>query len=155
MFEYVLPRNLSLSTVVALPVAKTKSGIFIGIELRDLPAVQAFSGSSRIATAPAWRLPRSVKHWPELPAFLGEAMRRDFNVSVRKVWENGGSYVPSPGVTPEIVYPFVAEVEANEMPESNLRFIEINDLKNRIDSIQEAHLLITACRLFHSLEQGS
>jgi len=29
-FEYVLPRNLSLSTVVGLPVARTESGIFIG-----------------------------------------------------------------------------------------------------------------------------
>jgi hypothetical protein len=134
-------------------VAKIKDGIFIGIELRDLPAVQAFSGSSRIAAAPAWRLPRAVRHWTELPAFLAKAMRRDFNVRTRQVWELGGSYMPSPGVTPEIVYPFVAEVEANEMHASDLHFIEINDLKNRIDTIHEGHLLISACRLIHSLDQ--
>ncbi|MFN2512199.1 MAG: class I SAM-dependent methyltransferase [Pyrinomonadaceae bacterium] len=151
-FEYVLPRNLSLSTVVALPVAKTNSGTFIGIQLRNLPAVQAFSGSSKIATAPAWRLPRAMEHWTELPGFLGEAMRRDFNLRIRHVWEMGGSYMPSPGVTPEIVYPFVAEVEATEITGSSLHFIELNNLKNRIDAIQEGHLLITACRLIHSLD---
>jgi predicted O-methyltransferase YrrM len=150
-FEYVLPRDLSLSTVVAVPVAKINGEIFIGIELRDLPAVQAFSGSSRIATAPAWRLPRAVQHWTELPAFLTAAMRRDFNVRTMHVWELGGSYMPSPGVTPEVVYPFVAEVEANGMEASNLHFVELNDLRSRIDAIQEGHLLITACRLFHAL----
>jgi len=60
--------------------------------------------------------------------------------------------MPSPGVTPEIVYPFAAEVEATEITGSALHFIELNDLKNRIDGIQEAHLLITACRLIHALE---
>ena len=59
--------------------------------------------------------------------------------------------MPSPGVTPEIVYPFVAEIEANEMHTSDLHFVEIDDLKNRIDAIQEGHLLITACRLIHSM----
>jgi len=152
-FEYVLPRNLSYSAVVGLPVARIDSGIFIGIELRDLPAVQAFSGSSRIATAPAWRLPRAVRHWTELPAFLAGVMRRDFNISIRHVWELGGSYMPSPGVTPEIVYPFVSEIEGSEMHASDLHFIEINDLKKTINAIQEAHLLITACRLIHSLDQ--
>ena len=154
-FEYVVPRGLSLSTVVALPVLKTDAGTFVGIEVRDLPAVQAFSGNSSIATAPAWRLPRTIKHWTELPAFLVEVMRRDFHVSVKHVWEMGGSYLPSPGVTPEVVYPFVAEVEANDVAGSDLHFIEINDLNNRLDTIQEGHLLITACRLIHSLDQRS
>ena len=61
--------------------------------------------------------------------------------------------MPSPGVTPKIVYPFVAEVGANEIHASDLHFIEINDLKNRIDTIQESHWLITAGRLIHSLDQ--
>ncbi len=153
-FEYVLPRDLSLSTVVALPVAKINDDIFIGIELRDLPAPQSFSGSSKIATAPAWRLPQSVKHWTELPAFLTEAMKCDFNVGIRHVWEIGGSYFSSPGVTPETVYPFAVEVTASELSGSDLHFVEINDLRNRFDVIQEGHLLITACRLIHALDQG-
>jgi hypothetical protein len=126
--------------------------VLIGLEQRDLPAVQSFSGGSRIASSPAWRLPDSVDHWMVLPAFLSEAMRRDFNISVVQTWELGGSYFPSPGVTPEVVYPFVAEVDASQIHLGSLTFMEIDDLKNRIDSIQEGHLMITACRLLHALD---
>jgi len=152
-FEYVLPRRFALNSVVALPVAKVDGRVFIGLELRDLPAVQSFSGSSMIVTSPAWRLPHSVNHWTELSAFLSEAMRRDFNVSMRHAWELGGSYLPSPGVTPEVVYPFLAEVEANEITAAKLHFIEINELKNRMEVIQEGHLLIATGRLIHALDQ--
>jgi ubiquinone/menaquinone biosynthesis C-methylase UbiE len=150
-FEYVVPKNLSLSSVVALPVIRTDRGIFVGIELRDLPAAQAFTASSRLATAPAWRLPQSLKHLAELPAFLTEAMRRDFNLRIRRAWELGGSYLPTAGVTPETVYPFAAEVEAGEISESGFRFLELDELKDRISQLQDAHLLITTCRLLHAL----
>jgi len=152
-FEYVLPRQLSLNTVVALPVAKINDSVFVGIEVRDLPASQSFSGSSKMATAPAWRLPRDLKHWAELPAFVSEAMRRDFNIGIRRVWEMGGSYFPSPGVTPEMVYPFAVDVTAEEISGSRLRFIDLRELRSGIDKIQEGHLLIAACRLLHALEQ--
>jgi ubiquinone/menaquinone biosynthesis C-methylase UbiE len=152
-FEYVLPRALSLSTVVALPVVKTERGVFIGVEQRDLPAVQSFTGNSKIAAAPAWRLPRAVGHWTELPTFLTVSMRRDFNSRVRRVWELGGPYFPTAGVTPETVYPFVAEVESSKELESHFHFIELNELKNRLDLIQDGHLLITSCRLTHALGQ--
>jgi hypothetical protein len=152
-FEYILPRSFSLNSVVALPVAKIGGRVFVGLELRDLPAVQSFSGSSRILTASAWRLPQTINHWTELPWFLSDAMRRDFNISVRHAWEIGGAYLPSPGVTPEVVYPFLAEVEASEIGESRLQFIEISDLKSRIGAIQEGHLLIAAGRIIHALDQ--
>lgn len=152
-FEYVVPKDLSLGSIVALPVAKTDEGIYVGLEVRDLPAVQSFTGNSRLATAPAWRLPRTVKHLTELPAFLMEAMQRDFNVRVRRVWEIGGSYLPTAGVTPELVYPFIAEVEGGEISGSDFRFVALDELKKQIDQIQDAHLLITLCRLIHALEQ--
>jgi hypothetical protein len=152
-FEYVLPKNLSLSSIVALPVIRTDQGIFVGLERRDLPAVQSFTGSSQLATAPAWRLPQTVKHLTELPAYLTEAMQRDFHVRVRRVWEIGASYFPTAGVTPEVVYPLMAEVEADEISESDFRFFELEELKNQINQIQDAHLLITSCRLIHALER--
>lgn len=152
-FEYVLPKDLSLNSVVVLPVAKTEQGIFVCIELRDLPAVQSFTGSSQLATAPAWRLPRTVSHLTDLPAFSTESIQRDFNVRVRRVWEIGGPYLPTVGVTPEIVYPFLAEVEATEISASDFRFFELDELRNQLGQIQDAHLLITSCRLIHALEQ--
>jgi hypothetical protein len=150
-FEYVLPRNLSVNTISALPVVRTENEVFVGVELRDLPAVQSFSNSSRIATVPAWRLRRSVKHVMELPSFLKERMLHDFKVRVREVWELGGAYFASPGVTPESIYPFVVEIDGLTLGGTDLSFIAVNDLKDRVDQIQDGHLMIAACRLIHAL----
>ena len=149
-FEYVVPRQLSFSNVVALPVIKTQDGTYVGVELRDLPAVQSFSGSSRIVTAPSWRLPRSVNHVGELPYFIASAMRKDFNLSVRNSWELGGPYFSSPGVTPEVMYAYVIEVDANDLENSSIHFIDSNHLRRKLEMIRDAHLLIAACRFLHS-----
>ncbi len=152
-FEYVMPKTLSFNTTTAIPVIRTSRGPFVGLELRDLPAAQVFSGSSLLATVPAWRLEHSLGHWYELPEFLSAAMQRDFRLTTRKIWELGGTYFSSPGVTPELVYPYVAEVEATEVANSNLHFIALADLKHQIDLIRDAHLLIAAYRLSHALSK--
>jgi len=150
-FEYVLPRHLSNNTLVVLPVVLTQQGVFLGIEHRDLPAVQAFSGNSGIAVAPAWRLPSTVTHQSEIPRFLKGALNRDFKLRADRTWELGGPYFPSPGVTPEIVYPYVVEVTPGEMSESTLQFIHIDEITGHLDLLYDAHLLIATCRLAHSL----
>ncbi|MBA2340644.1 MAG: methyltransferase domain-containing protein [Pyrinomonadaceae bacterium] len=154
-FEYVVPQHLSKNTIVALPVLQTTEGIFVGIEHRDLPAAQTFAGSSRIAVAPAWRLPFTVKDRLELEAFLAKVMARDFGIGIRRSWELGGSYFPTPGITPEVVYPFVVEIGSINSTQSELKFVEINQLAARLDSIQDAHLMIAACRLIHALDVRS
>lgn len=150
-FEYVVPRELSKNTIIALPVVQTGEGIFVGIELRDLPAVQSFTGSSRVAVAPAWRLPGSIKNRTESALFLTEAMRCDFGANVRRLWELGGSYFPTPGVTPEIAHPFAVEIEAADAVTSNLSFIETRQLAAKVSLVRDAHLLIAAYRLLHAL----
>ena len=148
-FEYVVPQTLSLSTVTVVPVVKTVSSTYVGIELRDLPAVQSFAGSSRILTIPSWRLPLSLRGIGELPAFVTAALQCDFRITVRNTWELGGSYFSSPGVTPEVVYPFVVEVEATDLASSPLHFIDLLDLNP--DQLHDAHLLISTHRLRHAL----
>jgi hypothetical protein len=150
-FEYVSPRHLSRNTLVALPVVRTGRGVFVGVEHRDLPAVQSFGGSSGIAAAPAWRLPPTLEHHSEITAFMEGALERDFGLRARRAWELGGPYFPTPGVTPEIVYPYAVETEPDGAFESSLRFIPAGELTRRLDLIRDAHLLITACRLAHSL----
>lgn len=150
-FEYVVPRRLSLSSLVALPVARTADGVFVGIEHRDLPAVQRFTGSSAIAAAPAWRLPATLTHRWELPPFLAAALRRETGLRVRRAWELGGSYLATPGVTPEVVYPFAAEVEIASAADSPLRFVHVDDLAAGLDRLESADLLIAANRLLHAL----
>ena len=150
-FEYVTPKKLSATTVVALPVMKTSDEVFVGLEVRDLPAVQAFTGSSQIWTAPAWRVPREIRSLAELISFISDAMHRDFCVQVLNTWELGGHYFCSPGVTPEVVHPFVVEIDAQAVSSSDLRFIRIQDLRSALSSIRDAHLLIASYRLLHAI----
>ena len=150
-FEYVLPKHLSANTVVVLPVVKTERGTFVGVESRDLPAVQSFGGSSKITTAPAWRLPPSVTHVSEISPFLKEALSRDFALRARCAWELGGAYFPTPGVTPEVVHPFAVEVSADERPGAALQFVSLPELTRHPTLLQDAHLLIAAHRLAHAL----
>ena len=150
-FEYVVPQRLSPATVTVIPVLKTQSGTYAGIELRDLPAAQSFARSSRIVTIPSWRLPLSLSSIGELPVFLTAALHRDFSLSVRNTWELGGSYFSSPGVTPEVVYPFVVEVDATTISSSQLHFIDCDLLAGKLDQIHDAHLLIAAQRVRHAL----
>lgn len=150
-FEYVSPRHLSNQTLVALPVMRTERGVFVGIERRDLPAVQSFEGGSSIATPPAWRLPLTVKNQSDISPFLESALKRDFQLQAGRSWELGGAYFSTPGVTPEIVYPYVVEAQPAEGVGSTLHFIQIDDLANKLDMFHDAHLLIAAYRLIHAL----
>jgi SAM-dependent methyltransferase len=150
-FEYVTPKKLSATTAVALPVMKIGDEVFVGLELRNLPAVQVFTGSSEIWTAPAWRVPREIRNATELPAFISDALHRDFRAKVLNTWELGGHYFCSPGVTPEVVHPFVAEIDAQAVSSSELRFVSIEDLRRGLSSIRDAHLLIASYRLLHAI----
>jgi len=150
-FEYIIPKNLSKNTVAAIPFVKTENAILVGIEWRDLPAPQRFSGNSRLACVPAWRLPFEVAHKFDLETFLREKFPKDFSLSFKKSWELGGSYFTSAGITPEIVYPMAVELDAERIGETDLKFFHLKDLLENCDKIQDAHLLILLNRLGHAL----
>jgi SAM-dependent methyltransferase len=149
--EYLVPRTASRNTAVALPVLRTAEGIRVGIENRDLAAVQHFTGSSSLAVAPAWRLPRTLTHLSQVPAFVTERLREEFSVTVLRTWELGGAYHPTPGVTPELVWPWAVEVRADEACASRLRWVPLEVLVSLLDTVQDAHLLVVAWRLAHAL----
>ena len=150
-FEYVVPKNLSKNTVAALPFFKTETDVLVGIEFRDLPAPQSFTGNSRLACVPAWRLPRSIEHKFDLVPFVCEKFAKDFNVSINKTWELGGSFFTSAGITPEVVYPLAVELDAKNLSITDLLLFNIKDLIENCDDIQDAHLLILLNRMAHAL----
>ncbi len=150
-FEYVVPKDFSKNTVAAIPFLQTGNETLVGIEIRDLPAPQRFSGNSRLACVPAWRLPVEIKHKFDLEPFLLEKFPKDFNVSLKKVWELGGSFFTSAGITPEIVYPLAVELNAETLEKTDLKFFRLKDLLANSDEIQDAHLLILLNRLGHAL----
>lgn len=150
-FEYVVPKNLSKNTVAAIPFLKTENEIFVGVEYRDLPAPQNFTGNSQIVCVPAWRVSKDIAHKFYLETFLSEKFPKDFRVEINKSWELGGTYFPTPGVTPEIVYPIAVELKAENLHQTNLLFFKVKDLLSSLDKIRDAHLLILANRLGHAL----
>lgn len=150
-FEYVVPKDFSKNTVAAIPFVKTETEILVGIELRDLPAPQRFTGNSNLACVPAWRVPFSLEHKFDLEHFLRENFPKDFNISIKKIWELGGSYFTSAGITPEIVYPAAIEIDAKNLAKTDLKFFHLKDLLENSNKIQDAHLLILLNRFAHSL----
>jgi len=150
-FEYVVPRKYSRNTAAAIPFFQADGKIFVGLEFRDLPAPQNFTGNSRLMCVPAWRLPFSVGDKFALETLLFDFFKKDFCVRPINCRELGGSYFPTPGVTPEIVYPFAVEIETGDLSRCDLQFVEIGLLMERLDQFQDAHLLILANRLFHAL----
>ena len=150
-FEYVVPKNYSKNTVAAIPFIKTEDSILVGIEFRDLPAPQRFSGNSNLACVPAWRLPFEIEHKFDLENFLREKFSKDFNVHFVKFWELGGSYFTSAGITPEIVYPAAIELNAENLAKTDLKFFHLKGLLESSEKIQDAHFLILLNRLGHAL----
>ena len=149
--EYLVPREASRNTAVALPVVRTREGYRVGLEHRELPAVQHFTGSAGLTVVPAWRLPRSFTHPSQLPAFMAERLREEFGVTARHTWELGGSYHPTAGITPELAWPFAVELEADAACDSRLRWVALEELLRHTDEVQDAHLLVVAWRLAHAL----
>ncbi|MBK7707740.1 MAG: methyltransferase domain-containing protein [Acidobacteria bacterium] len=152
--EFIVPKRFSKNTVAAIPFIKSDASIIVGIEIRDLPAPQNFTGNSRLACVPAWRLPRSIKHKFDLEPFVRERFPMDFRVPAKRVWELGGAYFTSAGITPEIVYPMAVEIDADELGTSDLKFIPLADLIERESEIRDAHLLVALNRLAHALGVG-
>lgn len=150
-FEYVIPKKLSKNTVTAIPFFKADSEIFVGIEYRDLPAVQRFTGNSTLICVPAWRLPKTISHKFDIEPFLNEKFAEDFGVKINKLWELGGSFFTSAGITPEIIYPMAVELKAETLGETDLKFFNLKTLIAKIEQIQDAHLLISLNRLAHAL----
>jgi hypothetical protein len=150
-FEYALPRAFSISTALLLPVLSTREGIFIGLEYRELPAVQKQTGSAAITVVPALRLPRAIRTLGEAKIFAREGLKREFGLEAKTFTALGGRYYPTVGITPEVVYPFAVEVDARG--EHELIWVELGDAVSHARAIQDAHSLIAIMRLFHAAQR--
>lgn len=146
-FEYVRPRALSHNTLTMLPVLRAEGRLWVGLEPRELPAVQTWEGTSTLLTLPALRLPRSIS---TLDAALAHGLARleaEHHLRVRRAAPLGGRYHPSLGVTPEVVYPYVVDV-ADVGAASELCFRPLDDALSL--QLVDAHLLTALYRLAHA-----
>jgi SAM-dependent methyltransferase len=154
ILEYATPRSLSSNTLVYLPLAKVKGEILVGIEERDLPAGIAYGDGSRVLTPPAFRVPKGITNLPEAHAFAGARLKEEFGEQLLSMQPLGGRYYPSPGLVPEVVYPFAVEVDLSKHSEarSSLYWVSLSSLMSRYKDIHDAHLLTGVLRAAHALE---
>ena len=146
ILEYVYPDQLSSNTLVTLPVCKYQGEIYVGLELRDLPVPQLFSGNSSLLAVPAKRLPKSIGSMFELTTFLSQMDIE--GASVKNYFKLGEKYFPSIGITTEQVYPYIIQ---QDKPSEKLHWLKLSGLTDNINKIEDAHLLICLARLQHAL----
>lgn len=146
--EYVEPKHLSRNTASALPVMRVGGEVFVGLEERDLPAPQVFTGSSALMTAPAFRLRQDVEDLDAVGAVLRVRLAGEFGVTPTRLWPLGGRYFPTSGATPEVVYPYAVEVDSAGL----LTWVKLADLIAARDDVHDAHLRVAALRLAHAVD---
>jgi len=146
-FEYVRPKLLSHNTLTLLPVINHAGVLYVGLEPRDLPAVQAFEGKSSFLTLPGMRLPRSVMALGEAETHALHVLNESHDLVCERPIALGGRYHPSTGLTPEVVYPYVVDV-MTVGERCGLCFVPLAEALTL--SLKDAHLLTALFRLSHA-----
>jgi hypothetical protein len=88
---------------------------------------------------------RAAQDW------MRERLAAEYGVAGGDLWELGGRYFPSPGLTPEVVHPFACEVKAVGAAERTLAFVPLASLVERRQEIFDGHLRTVALRAAHAL----
>ncbi|HEU5058497.1 MAG TPA: methyltransferase domain-containing protein [Kofleriaceae bacterium] len=149
--EYVLPGRLSTNTIAAAPLWRAGDDVYIGVDDDDLPAAQAMSGNSHLLVAPAWRLPRHLATTTPARAWIAERLRADYGLRCGDTFELGGRYHPSPGLSPEAVWPVAFEVLGCDPAPLSLLWVPLAELAAAPDLLTDGHLRVVAHRAAHAL----
>lgn len=142
--EHIRPKNMSTNVLSALPVIQNKIDweIYVGIEEQYYPWVQE-DLQSWIWTVPAYRLPNEVESITDLQRFSTDKI---WDTPLQKIWE---SYKSSMWVTTETIYPYITSWNHIN---SGIKYVKLDILIANINSIHDAHLLISLFRLQHILD---
>ncbi len=149
--EFVVPRPLSFNTVATAPLRRRGAEVWLGLDDDDLPAAQCFTGNSQLLVAPAWRLPHAVTSLTSAWKWTRERLEEEYGVASGEIWELGGRYHPSPGVTPEAVYPIAVEVSEESAGLRQLTWVRLADALAHLEQLVDGHLRIVALRAAHAL----
>lgn len=149
--EYVKPATLSCNTLACALIRRAKGEVYIGLDDDDLPAAQGFSGNSNILVGPAWRLPRTLREMRDTREWLRERLQADYGVEAGRVFELGGHYHPSPGVTPELVIPLAVEVLREAERGRSLVWVKLSEALRLRSQLPDGHLKVLLWRAAHAL----
>lgn len=147
--EFGRPSKLSLNTVSAIPYYFSDGELFIGFENYSLPSFQSRGYSATQAVVPAFRLSTEVKDRMGLRGEVAKVLQQQFNAT-GSLHSLGEGYFPSPGQTPEKVFPYALHVETGENL-SGVVFVPWSILKTELNEIKDLHSLVSIFRLAHAL----
>ncbi|MFO0728933.1 MAG: methyltransferase domain-containing protein [Myxococcota bacterium] len=147
--EVVIPRSRSTNTIAAAVLRRTRGEVWIAVEDRDLPAVQCFEGRSDLWTAPAWRLPHGIDRMGSALELLRARLLEQHGLRIGMAWPLGGHYHPTPGLTPEAVFPYAVEVEDEQPSPTPLHWFKLAEVIRA--PLYDGHLRVAALRAAHAL----
>jgi hypothetical protein len=107
-----------------------------------------------LIVTPAWRLPHEITTPSKARAWIGERLASEYDLELGETWELGGAYRPSPGLTPETVFPLAVEVKAHRKGGRPLDWVPLSDLVAHRAELPDGHLRVTMLRAAHALEVG-
>ena len=71
--------------------------------------------------------------------------------SLNPVFELGGRFHPSAGLSPEVVHPLAIEVSGVEAPPRALAWVPLDELAARAGTLVDGHLRVLVLRAAHAL----
>ena len=149
--EFVVPQPLSFNTIALAPLLRSGDRVWLGIADDDLPAAQCFAGNSQLLVAPAWRLPYDLASPTPARAWACARLAETYDLMLGRSRELGGAYHPSPGVTPEVVFPYAVEVLSEGTGGQPVTWVELTDLLHHPEQLRDGHLRTLAFRAGHAL----
>ncbi len=148
-FEYMVPRQTSRFTCSILPFAKQGNKLYLGLEKKNCPTSQRLKDASVLYSVPAWRLGHDIFTMDDALREIRHKLLNDHGVKAHHPIRLGGSYAPSPGITPERVTPFLAIVEEMFSSKAPLDWVDLEEWLGQRNRFHDAHLLLSGLRAFH------
>jgi ubiquinone/menaquinone biosynthesis C-methylase UbiE len=149
--EYVLPATRSINTIAVALLARRNGEILIAVDDDDLPAAQSFNGNSELLVAPAWRIPHAMTRRSEAKEWVAAQLLAEYGFETSQWFDLGGMYHPSPGLTPERVYPFAIEAGPRVSSAARtLHWLPLTDAVANASRLRDGHLRIVLFRAWHA-----
>jgi len=150
--QYVLPKTRSACTVACALLARRGGELILGLDDDDLPAAQCFTGNSQLLVAPAWRLPLGVESMRSARAWILERIASEYGLRPGRIFDLGGRYHPSAGLSPEVVYPMAVEIlEQTAGGARRLDWVALEAVASARGELLDGHLRLVALRSMHAL----
>ena len=101
---------------------------------------------------PAWRLPVDVADMMAARQWVRDRIHAEYKLETGEMFELGGRYHPSSGMSPEVVFPLAIEILGEKAPPGqSLFWIPLSQAASYASEIHDGHLRTVTLRAAHAL----